>query len=507
MNRRVLASFSVVVISIFLLLIGGVWWWLNIPIEPAEIMRDNYRLNFNDSVSGVEREFLEEKMKDFKLESDLTFNTVTKLQYKEDDFVYKIYLPVVEFRDWKDNVGGNEVLARMKNWEILSDQEKADEIKKTGWNLIEADELRPKHKLLSIGNKYFLDNPSEGAIFKTFTVEGEQLQKVKAFLARAVGENKFNNSNILSVTQTGVTALTRKLGSRFKRQGFLDDFSTKVAPILKKSDFTHISNEVSFVQGCEVGPTALSLCAEPETMKIIENIGTDIIELTGNHNNDYGTDLNTETINLYNHKKIKTFGGGRNSNEARMPLNITEKDNNLVFLGYNHSTSSIENGQLANSEHAGANGYREDIAASQLKEAKKAKRIAIVSVQFFECYSYPAEGQEMPECDKPINGQKEFFRRLVDMGADIVIGTQAHQPQVYEIYKDKPIFYGLGNLFFDQSSWPGTSRSLVLTHYFFRNKHIQTRIIPTEYDKDFIPNFMEKAKREWFIKRLGATIF
>jgi poly-gamma-glutamate capsule biosynthesis protein CapA/YwtB (metallophosphatase superfamily) len=45
---------------------------------------------------------------------------------------------------------------------------------------------------------------------------------------------------------------------------------------------------------------------------------------------------------------------------------------------------------------------------------------------------------------------------MADLGADVVIGTQAHWPQTIEFYtasdgRDVFIHYGLGNLFFDQT--------------------------------------------------------
>ena len=108
----------------------------------------------------------------------------------------------------------------------------------------------------------------------------------------------------------------------------------------------------------------------------------------------------------------------------------------------------------------------------------------------------------MPECDAPISGQTAFFRHLIDLGADIVIGTQAHQPQTYELYNEKPIYYGLGNLFFDQIYWPGTTRSLILTHYFVNGKYLQTRLTPTIYDSNFQPTLMNEEAAQVFLTRL-----
>ena len=42
-------------------------------------------------------------------------------------------------------------------------------------------------------------------------------------------------------------------------------------------------------------------------------------------------------------------------------------------------------------------------------------------------------------------------RATIDFGADVVLGSSAHKPQAMQMYKGKPIFYGLGNFAFD---WP-----------------------------------------------------
>jgi poly-gamma-glutamate synthesis protein (capsule biosynthesis protein) len=112
--------------------------------------------------------------------------------------------------------------------------------------------------------------------------------------------------------------------------------------------------------------------------------------------------------------------------------------------------------------------------------------VVIVDFQFQECYSYPATNVIYPICYKPLASpdQKGTFRKAVDFGADIVIGTQAHQPQTYEIYEGKLIFYGLGNLFFDQIYWIGTMHGLVLSHYMYDGKLIQTQLTTTNYGSD-----------------------
>lgn len=57
-------------------------------------------------------------------------------------------------------------------------------------------------------------------------------------------------------------------------------------------------------------------------------------------------------------------------------------------------------------------------------------------------------GMEYDPYASPV--QKEPYRRAIELGVDLVIGSHPHIPQEYEIYKGKPIFYSVGNAIFDQ---------------------------------------------------------
>ncbi len=120
----------------------------------------------------------------------------------------------------------------------------------------------------------------------------------------------------------------------------------------------------------------------------------------------------------------------------------------------------------------------------------------IVDFQFQECYCYPDGDVIYPICYKPLSNpdQKDVFRKAIDLGATIVVGTQAHQPQTYELYGNGVIFYGLGNLYFDQDIWIGTRQGLVLTHYFDNGKYINTKITPIYMDSSLQPDFATEAQ-------------
>ena len=70
--------------------------------------------------------------------------------------------------------------------------------------------------------------------------------------------------------------------------------------------------------------------------------------------------------------------------------------------------------------------------------------------------------------------QVSDFQGLADLGADVVIGTQAHKPQTMAFYgartgQESFLHYGLGNLFFDQPFW-GNSRFFMDELYIYQGR-------------------------------------
>lgn len=54
--------------------------------------------------------------------------------------------------------------------------------------------------------------------------------------------------------------------------------------------------------------------------------------------------------------------------------------------------------------------------------------------------------------DEPDDFLIEFSRKCIDAGASAVIGTGTHQLKAIEIYKEKPIFYSIGNFIFQSDT-------------------------------------------------------
>lgn len=374
--------------------------------------------------------------------------------------------------------------------------------------LVDISELTYSLKLLTLNGKYFLDD-QQGAIQYYFVATSKNsypqfINKLMLSRVKEVLPTDFNKEKLAKVNMTGVTAITRALATKTDNSGNYGYASQKISQFLKDADLTHVSNEVSFVPGCT--PVAgVRFCSKPEYIKTLEDSGVDIVELTGNHNNDYGASYNEASIEMYKDRGWDYFGGGLDDLDASKILYKEVNGNKVAFIGYNYYDTMLGTGALAGDSRAGANSYSETKMKEDIEQAKETADIVIVDFQFQECYSYPPSDVIYPICYKPLTSpdQSGTFRKAVDFGADIVVGTQAHQPQTYEIYNGKLIFYGLGNLYFDQIYWVGTRHGLILTHYVYDGKLIQTKITTTNYGNDMQTYVSSGEERELLLQLLS----
>lgn len=436
---------------------------------------------YDASISSENRETYQSALKDLSLKTDVTISEATVTNITGDELITEIEVPTIDFYYHGDVT------------------------------YVPFNKLDSSVRVTAEDGKNYLDDFKSGAKFHILNIEssnGEEAQTVKDKLKPTLPSFPTSVSDVLTINQTGVTALARGIQTKLNQVKDGAYFAEKIQDFLKSSDLTHISNEVSFADDCQTDSASTVLCADNRVYESIKAIGTDIVELTGNHNVDVGKNAALDTLKLYHEDGLKTFGGGKNAEDAEIPLELNEKGAKITWLGFNLSTTKAGAGG-ATKDGPGANIYDEETAKKQIQTAKDNGDFVIVDIQYFECYCYPEGFVEYETCDSPIapgeSGwpeQEAFFKHLIDLGADLVVGTQAHQPQTFELYNDKPIYYGLGNLFFDQTYWPGTERSLILTHYFWDGKLIQTKVTPTVYDKSLQTTIMPNTQAAAFISRL-----
>src|SRR5690606_17188288 len=76
-------------------------------------------------------------------------------------------------------------------------------------------------------------------------------------------------------------------------------------------------------------------CSSDAYFALIEHLGIDVMELTGNHLNDWGLANTERTLALYEAAGLQLFGGGANLRQAAQPALFEHHGNRIAFVGCN----------------------------------------------------------------------------------------------------------------------------------------------------------------------------
>jgi hypothetical protein len=200
-------------------------------------------------------------------------------------------------------------------------------------------QLRPELKLLRLDGVSPLTadfDPATYPLTVTVNVAGAETA-VADFLAAWQGlATNWDPGKLTRVAMTGVTALTRATAYQMEIGGVLGP-GTAVGPVLQSADIAHVSNEVSFTPDCPypdpIGGT--TFCSRESYFELLTWLGIDVVELTGNHVNDWGTDALLHSLDLYDGAGMAVFGGGADVAAAQQPALFEHNGNRLAFVGCN----------------------------------------------------------------------------------------------------------------------------------------------------------------------------
>jgi poly-gamma-glutamate synthesis protein (capsule biosynthesis protein) len=264
---------------------------------------------------------------------------------------------------------------------------------------------------------------------------------------------------------------------------------------MREADITHVSNEIPFFTGCtypKPDQVALVFCSDPKYMDLLTDIGTDVIELTGNHFADRGAAGMLETIAIYQKDKIPYFGGGLDLQDSLKPALFEVNGNKIAFIGCNKP--DVGRFPTATDYQPGAAPCDFPYLKGKINQLKAQGYVVISTFQWNESYDA-----------RPAPQQKDDFRLMADSGASIVSGSQAHYAQMMEFYNGAFIHYGLGNLFFDQmgdQDWmpKGIRREFFDRYVIYDGRFISAELITAMLEDYSRPRLMTERERAGFLQ-------
>ena len=349
------------------------------------------------------------------------------------------------------------------------------------WAVIPFEQLDPRWKVISI----------EGV--SPFTAGFVPAEYLLSLPLPAGEASNFDPAKLTTLTLTGTTAMSRHLAYHIETDGLLVPVAN-IAETLAASDITHISNEASFTPDCPPGNPLrreARFCSDPSYFALLEAVGADIVELTGNHNLDWGYEPFLYSLDLYRQAGIKVYGGGLTQDEAQAPLLLEHNGNRIALLGCN---AIGPDGIWAADGHPGAALCDLKNMEETIRELKADGWLPVVTFQHLEYTWY----------DVPPVQSHDFLEIAREAAPVIISGSQAHIPQGMTFIGDTFIHYGLGNLLFDQMS-DVERTSFFDRHYFYDGRYLGNQLETIILENYSQPRFLNEDERAAFLSLIFDT--
>lgn len=190
--------------------------------------------------------------------------------------------------------------------------------------------------------------------------------------------------------------------------------------------------------------------------------GWKVLNLANNHSFDHGARGLHETMSTVRQAGLDLVGAGRCLREAQTPL--IKQINGQQIIIYSMAEREFS---IADDHTPGANPLDLINFVNVIRQHRQPRIFIVLIHSGTEYYPYPS-----PEMVR-------MCRFMVDMGADAVICCHTHCPLPWEVYANKPIIYGLGNLIFES---PSTIKSSWYEGYLarlnFHHRQVRLEVVP-----------------------------
>jgi poly-gamma-glutamate capsule biosynthesis protein CapA/YwtB (metallophosphatase superfamily) len=229
-----------------------------------------------------------------------------------------------------------------------------------------------------------------------------------------------------------------------RENGYKHSF-IKIKPLLQSADLLVANLETPLYNKVENNKLArkkryLHWCQPQEAIAVLKDVNFNYLNLANNHVLDQSETGLRKTINLLDSAKIEYFGAGDNATDASRAICLEKtvgKRRVYIIGGFEYRLNYDQNYQFYASENIpGVNNWRAAEASKQIKKLREKDPTAFI-------IAFPHWGQNYKWAN---NNQKTLGRELIDAGVDLIIGHGAHKFQEIEQYKERWIFYSLGNL-------------------------------------------------------------
>jgi poly-gamma-glutamate capsule biosynthesis protein CapA/YwtB (metallophosphatase superfamily) len=250
--------------------------------------------------------------------------------------------------------------------------------------------------------------------------------------------------------------------------------------LLRAGDLTIGNLEVPLTNSNDRAEKLVTMRAPVSAAKELAELGFDLVSLAMNHAMDFGAEGMRDTVRALDAAGVRHAGFGESHSEATRPQVLTVAGQSTAFFSF---CSALPRGANATGDRPGiaairvrstlevdsglldetpgippfvhSHAHEPDVRTAEvlIREAKARNDFVVVAMHWGVPFSY------LPIAQGPLaEYQQPLARRLVDAGADLIIGHHPHCIHPAEFYRNALILYSTGNFLFDWcDGWSPTS--------------------------------------------------
>ncbi len=213
---------------------------------------------------------------------------------------------------------------------------------------------------------------------------------------------------------------------------------------MQDADIFMLNNEFTYTdRGTPTAEKTYTFRAKPESVKYLHDIGVDVVSIANNHVYDYGEVSLRDTMKTLEEVSMPYVGAGRNKEEAMKPVYFIVNDMKIAYI----SATQIEQGDYPDTPGAGENTagvfrcWNDTAIYDVVREAKEEADFVIAYIHW---------GTELSETLHW--AQPDQAKKLVEAGADLIVGDHPHCLQEIAYIDSVPVIYSMGNFWFNSKT-------------------------------------------------------
>lgn len=212
-----------------------------------------------------------------------------------------------------------------------------------------------------------------------------------------------------------------------------------VAQVLRRADIAMVNLETAVTNRGTPATKAYVFRAPRSAFAALRAGGVDVTTVANNHGMDFGRTGLADTLAAGRRAGIPVVGAGRNGGQAYAPHRVTVKGQRIAIIG----ATQVLDDHLISAWTAGpgkmglASAKDEPRLLRAVREARRTSDTVVVYLHW---------GLELSSC--PTGFQTSLARKLVNAGADVIVGSHAHVLLGAGRLKKAFVAYGLGNFVF-----------------------------------------------------------